>query len=104
MFGWVLFRVEDVNTALQWMGHMLTPWAFTQTSCHMVDIITPQMCALLPAAALGMGPLRLLADRLGLTERWRFSWPEVLYCAGPPFVCIATLTSARYNPFIYFRF
>ena len=104
VFGWVLFRVEDVGTALQWMRHMLTPWAFTETACHMVDIITPQMCALLPAAALGMGPLRMLADRFDLTERWRFSWPEVLFCAGLLFVCIATLTSSSYNPFIYFRF
>ncbi|MBR2700203.1 MAG: hypothetical protein IKE76_16610, partial [Clostridia bacterium] len=70
----------------------------------MVDIITPQMCALLPAAALGMGPLRMLADRFDLMERWRFSWPEVLFCAGLLFVCIATLTSSSYNPFIYFRF
>ncbi len=104
VFGWVLFRVEDVSTAIQWIKHMLAPWRYTVTTCHMVDIITPQMCALLPAAALGMGPLRLLADRFSLTERWRFSWPEVLFCAGLLFVCIATLTSSSYNPFIYFRF
>ncbi len=104
VFGWVLFRVDDVGTALQWMGRMLTPWRFTETTCHLDDIITPQILALLPAAVLGMGPLHLAADRLGLTERWRFSWPEVLFCAGMLFVCIATLTSFSYNPFIYFRF
>ena len=104
VFGWVLFRVEDVGTALAWMGRMLTPWRFTETAYHLYDTVTPRIWALLPMAAVGMGPLRLLADRLHMTERWRFSWPEVLYCAGLLFVCIATLTSSSYNPFIYFRF
>ena len=54
VFGWVLFRVEDVPTALQWMGRMVAPWKYTATSCPHLRLYTPQICLLLPAAFLGM--------------------------------------------------
>ena len=104
MIGWVLFRVEDVGTALALIRRMLTPWQFTQTSYHLYDAITRQMWMLLPVAALGMGPVQALADRLGLTERWKFSVAEVIFCVALLALCIASLASNTYNPFIYFKF
>ena len=104
MLGWVLFRLEDMPTALQWLGRMLAPWNYTVTSCPLYEYITPQMIALLPAALLGMGPIQTLADKCGLTERWKFSWLEVLLCTALLALCIATLAGNTYNPFIYFKF
>ena len=104
IFGWVLFRVEDVPLALQWLGRMVAPWQYTATAYHLYDYISPQMYALLPAALLGMGPLQALADRCGLTERWKFSWLEVPLCAALLALCLITLASSTYNPFIYFKF
>ena len=90
--------------ALQWLGRMVAPWQYTATAYHLYDYISPQMCALLPAALLGMGPLQALADRCGLTERWKFSWLEVPLCAALLALCLITLASSTYNPFIYFKF
>lgn len=104
VFGWVLFRVEDVPLALQWMGRMLAPWKYTVTAYHLYDYVTPQMCLLLPVALLGMGPIQTLADKCGLNARWKFSWPEVLLCVLLLGLCLATLASSTYNPFIYFKF
>lgn len=104
MLGWVLFRLEDVPTTLQWLGRMLAPWRYTAASYPLYDYITPQMLCLLPAALLGMGPIQALADKWGLAERWRFSWMEVLLCAVLLALCIITLASSTYNPFIYFKF
>ena len=62
------------------------------------------MCLLLPVALLGMGPIQTLADKCGLNARWKFSWPEVLLCVLLLGLCLATLASSTYNPFIYFKF
>ena len=104
VFGWVLFRVEDVSAALNLMGRMLAPWRFTATTVHLYDLITPQILWTLLPAVLGMGPLRLAADRAGLTERYRGSWAEVVYCTVLLLLCFAALAANTYNPFIYFRF
>ena len=104
VFGWVLFRVEDIGTALLWMGRMLTPWKYTVTAYHLYDYVTPQTWTVLAFALLGMGPVQALADKCRLTARWRFSWAETLFCAGMLFLCISTLAGSTYNPFIYFKF
>ena len=104
VFGWVLFRVEDVPMALAWMQRMVTPWQYTGTAYHLYDYVTPQTWVLLGAAVLGMGPIQALADKLRLTERWKLSWPEVLLCTGLLALCFASLAGSTYNPFIYFKF
>lgn len=102
--GWVFFRVEDIGAALQLVGTMFTPWLHGETAYYLFDYITPQMLMLLPVAALGAGPVQLLAGKLRLTERWRFSIPDVIVCALLLLACIASLASNTYNPFIYFKF
>ena len=37
-------------------------------------------------------------------ETWRFSLPEVLWCGVMLVLCIASIASDTYNPFIYFQF
>ena len=103
-FGWVLFRVEDVGTALRFMERMLTPWKYTVSSVHLCDYVNTRMLAVLPLAFLGMGPVQAAAKKLRLDEKWRFSWPEVLWCLGVLALCIISLASDTYNPFIYFKF
>ena len=104
VFGWVLFRVEDVNLALQWLGRMLVPWKYTVTAYPLSDYMNPHIWTMMCAALLGMGPLQLLADRTGLVARWRFSWAETAALILLMALCIAALASSVYNPFIYFKF
>ncbi len=104
VFGWVLFRVEDLPAALQLMGRMLTPWRYTATSLHLYDYVSRHMLMLLPAAFLGMGPVQALAERAGLAEKWKGSWLEALALIALLALCIGSLASSTYNPFIYFKF
>ena len=104
VFGWVLFRVEDVPTALQWMGRMIAPWKYTATRLHLFDYLSRHMLMLLPLAFLGMGPAQAIAAKLGLAAKWKYSLIEAAYCVCLLALCIGALASSSYNPFIYFRF
>ncbi len=104
VFGWVLFRVEDVPAALQLMGRMLTPWRCTATRLYLYDYISRHMVMLLPLAFLGMGPLQALGEKTGLAAKWKYSWIETVYCGALLALCIGALASSSYNPFIYFKF
>ena len=104
VFGWVLFRVESLPDALALMGRMLTPWRYTATRLHLYDYVSRHMLMILPAAFLGMGPLQALARRVGLAEKWKYSWLEAVCCIALLALCIGSLASSTYNPFIYFKF
>ncbi|MBQ9198120.1 MAG: MBOAT family protein [Clostridia bacterium] len=104
VFGWVLFRVEDAPAAFQLMGRMLTPWRYTVTPLHLYDYVTRHMLMMLPLAFLGMGPVQALAEKTGLAKKWKYSLPEAIFCAALLAVCIGSLASSSYNPFIYFKF
>ena len=58
---------------------------------------------ILVCAVCGMGWFQnLISERK--KEAWRFSLPEVLWCAVMLVLCIASIASDTYNPFIYFQF
>ena len=104
VFGWVLFRVEDLPVALQLMGRMLAPWRYTATSLHLYDYVSRHMLMILPLAFLGMGPVQALADKTGLAAKWKYSWLEAIFCIALLALCVGSLASSSYNPFIYFKF
>ena len=104
VFGWVLFRVEDLPGALALMGRMLTPWRYTATSLHMYDYVSRHMLMLLPVAFLGMGPVQALGRKTGIAAKWQYSWLESVCLIALLALCIGALASSTYNPFIYFKF
>ncbi|MBQ9301148.1 MAG: MBOAT family protein, partial [Clostridia bacterium] len=104
VFGWVLFRVEDLPAALALMGRMLAPWRYTGTGLHLYDYVSRHMLMLLPLAFLGMGPIQALGEKTGLAAKWKYSLPEALLCIALLALCVGSLASSSYNPFIYFKF
>ncbi len=104
--GWIFFRVEDVMTALKYVLRLLLPMKYTVSSYSLFEFVSGHTVAVLAAAVLGMGILQRVGERLEskVGKKWRGSIPEMLWCLLLLFLCILSLASNTYNPFIYFKF
>lgn len=54
-------------------------------------------------AVLGMGIVRAVVPGK-VAEKWKDSVPEAIYIFILLVLCMATIASDTYNPFIYFQF
>ena len=54
-------------------------------------------------AVIGAGALKVLVPK-GLAEKWNDSVIEAIYCIVLLILCLASIASNTYNPFIYFQF
>lgn len=103
-FGWVLFRAQDLKTAGFFIGHMLVPWRFVDTSAGWQRFFENRTIAIAVVGILGCGIIQFIGRKCGIDRKWRYSYLELGYCAVVFILCIAMLASNTYNPFIYFRF
>ena len=96
LLGWVVFRAQTLTGALTYLMAMFTPGAGALMS------LTPRTLAAFVAGCLGATGLpgrgiralgRGTRDGLGLVAA-----PALLV------LCLLTLASGAFNPFIYFRF
>lgn len=53
---------------------------------------------------VGCGPIPLSLQKVGMAEKLKNSYLEIMYCGTIVIFCIVSLASNTYNPFIYFRF
>lgn len=104
IFGWVLFRSEDLIQAGVMVKRMLIPWQYTKTSLIMDKFLGNKTLAIISAALLGCGVIQLFFQKTGIYNKLKNSCPEIIYCGMIFILCIAMLASNTYNPFIYFRF
>ena len=103
VFGWVLFRCGDLMTAAFFIKRMLLPWQYARFDAPLWTFLNNANATVFAAAVLGSGFLqRLIPPRAA--ERLRGSLAEVLLCAALLLLCLASLASDTYNPFIYFQF
>lgn len=98
-FGWVIFRIVSLRQLFEVSRRFFLPFAYSTSHYAVAEFVTPHMLAALAAAILGMGFLKPLLKR---TERTAI--PEVLWCGVLMALCVISLASNTYNPFIYFRF
>jgi len=101
-FGWIFFRTGS-KTALSLIVRMLMPWRYRMSALSIWEYADYKTIFILVCAVCGMGWFQnLISERK--KEAWRFSLPEVLWCAVMLVLCIASIASDTYNPFIYFQF
>lgn len=100
--GWVFFRT-GTRTAFSLIARMVMPWRYRVSGLSVWECADYKTFFILACAVCGMGWLQsLIPERK--KEAWRFSLPEVLWCGVMLVLCIASIASDTYNPFIYFQF
>ena len=101
-FGWVFFRT-GTGTALSLLARMFMPWRYVTSGLSLWECADYKTVFVLVCAVCGMGWFQnLISERK--KEVWRFSLPEIFWCAVMLILCIAAIASDTYNPFIYFQF
>ena len=102
--GWVLFRADDTQTGLSYLSRMLFPWKYQ----GLQSINTWHYCGnktlfVFLCAVFGMGFINRFTPKK-IKERLDGSVVEALYCVCILVLCLASVASNTYNPFIYFQF
>lgn len=101
-FGWVLFRADDMLTALRYIARMTMPWRHADLSILPWNYMDNKTIFVWICAVIGMGIMKLVPERI--ICRWRDSVIEAIYCVLLLILSLASIASDTYNPFIYFQF
>ncbi|MCL1791864.1 MAG: MBOAT family protein [Peptococcaceae bacterium] len=107
MVGWVFFRVAQIGDAATFLHIMFTPHTGNGTLPLTTLVVTPHLVTVLLAGILASTPvLGTIKKHAGerpvlktLLGTFRFVALVILFV-----MCLASLASDSYNPFIYFRF
>lgn len=106
-FGWVIFRVENLNKAFGCIRIMLSPLSHRLSSVFTAQLIDDKTIFALTAAVLCCGITQLLLKKERIreaVEKMKFSSAEAVFCFILLVLCILSLAANTYNPFIYYRF
>ncbi|MDO4864190.1 MAG: MBOAT family O-acyltransferase [Ruminococcus sp.] len=107
IIAFVFFRADDLPTACRFIGHMFVPSGSSVKTAMFMSQLTPMYLMMLAAAVVFSAPvIPALAKKAqsskrgaGVCEVCSYAVTAVLFL-----LCAVTLSSASYNPFIYFRF
>ncbi len=101
--GFVLFRSESVGAGFSYLGAM---FSFRGTPADLGAMLTPWTLVVLLCGVLLSAPLlpriRTLAADRGRGRAW--SAVEYVLCLPLYALCVMTLASSSFNPFIYYIF
>lgn len=104
IFGWVLFRAENLMQASGMVKRMALPWKYAETSVIWQRIIDNRAIFTVVAGVIGCGIFQQLIKKMPVASKWKYSCAELAYCAVIAVFSLAALAGNTYNPFIYFRF
>lgn len=106
IFGWVIFRADTLSQGIDFIIHMVTPWAENAAGAvSVLSVMNVRAWIILAVAILGSGIIKVILDKIpNITLRLKNSIPEMLYLTAVIVYSIILLASNTYNPFIYFRF
>ena len=104
IFGWVIFRADNLTHAGVIVRRMLLPWEYTGNSFMIYRVFNRKNLLVMLAGVLGCGFLQGIFQKAGIFEKWKNSSLEIIYCGAIFIISVAMLASDTYNPFIYFRF
>lgn len=105
--GFVIFRAETLDQGLLIIGNMFVGWSLTPVSMSLaVEQLTPLFIVTTVIAMVAAFPIKDVL--IGwVKERGILEGATTFSYAGSVFLlllCILSLSSGSYNPFIYFRF
>ena len=101
--GWVLFRADDTMTGIRFIARMMLPWRHQDIGIETWNYIDNKTIFAFMCAILGMGVIMSVVPK-GVKKRWNGSAIEAVYCVVVLILCLASVASDTYNPFIYFQF
>lgn len=106
ILAFVFFRADNLTTACRFIGHMFVPSGDSVKTALFMRQLTPMYIVMLVLAVVFSMPvmqkLRVKASSPKAEAVYEYgSYGVSLVLLG---LCILTLSSASYNPFIYFRF
>ncbi|MDD5919383.1 MAG: MBOAT family protein [bacterium] len=103
--GFVFFRAETMGQALGLIGRMFAGWHVSAAAlAELSALVTPLCIAALATAAFACTPvMHRLGERLSAR---RPAWESMIYATALLLAALSALclSTAAYNPFIYFRF
>lgn len=104
IFGWVLFRSNDLAQAGVMVKRMLMPLEYTESTLLMGTVFGNKTITVIFAALLGCGIIQMFLRKIKIFVNAKNSYLEMAYCTMIFILSIAMLASGTYNPFIYFKF
>ena len=108
ILAFVFFRADTLGEACRFIGKMFVPSASVQQNAVFMKQLTPMYIAMFVLAVIfSMPVVKTVKNKLTKNGEKTAAAPEALsyiVSLGLLAVCIITLSSASYNPFIYFRF
>lgn len=98
-FGWVIFRSTSIINSLRYLARMILPFKYNNSTIEMYTFLNLKVVFIGVVAILGAGcvPKKI-------ANKWRGSILEAIYCVFLLILCLASIASNTYNPFIYFQF
>lgn len=98
-FGWVIFRSTSIINSLRYLARMILPFKYNNSTIEMYTFLNLKVVFIGVVAILGAGcvPKKI-------ANKWKNSIPEAIYCVVLLILCLASIASNTYNPFIYFQF
>ena len=105
-FGWILFRAETFEQAIQMAQLLFTPAANTLAQAQLLmSQLGPLSIAALVAGVIGSLPWRpAIQERLKAHPVPALEIASYVIAALLLALCVLELSAGGYNPFIYFRF
>ena len=104
LMGWVLFRADTIQMALEMYRRMFGFGQYTESTYVWQEIMYNRSIATAVAAVLGCGFVQAILKKTGLDKKLKDSYLEIVWLVIILLLSIASLAANSYNPFIYFRF
>ncbi len=102
-FGWVMFRSTCIRDCLRFILRMILPFKYPNKGIILQEYFNSKVLFIGIIAILGAGIVKKYTPRK-IADKWKDSIPEALYCIFLLVLCLASIASNTYNPFIYFQF
>ncbi len=106
VLAFVFFRAETISDACRFIGHMFVPSGDSVQTALFMSRLTPMYLIMLVVAVIFSMPVVGKLHEKASSEKLRSVCEYGSYGVSVVLLglCILTLSSASYNPFIYFRF
>ena len=102
-FGWVLFRSDTTLNGFRYIARMIMPWRYVNTSIPVWNYLDMKTVITFAFAITGIGIMNKIIPDI-VKKKWKNSVAEAVFCVCVLLLCIASIASDTYNPFIYFQF
>ena len=104
IFGWVLFRADNLIQAGVMVKRMIFPWQYTESTLLLGQLFGAKTVLVIICGILGCGFVQEMFQGCKKSFNWKNSYLELGFCTLMFVFSIVMLASNTYNPFIYFRF